>query len=95
MKTLLTSLLFALALAGTARADCFVEYKAKQDDPLRLHYGIVALPGGCPLKMPAVERPVRERLEVDGWKLLTILGFGTNAPTAEQEANAGEYFLRY
>ena len=48
MKTLIASITLATALATTlatgAQADCYADYKAKQDDPLRLHYGIMADP---------------------------------------------------
>ena len=33
-----------VALAGLpAAADCYADYKAKRDDPLQLHYGVIAL----------------------------------------------------
>ncbi len=32
--------LLAMMLAGPAQAECYVDYKAKQDDPLRLAYGV-------------------------------------------------------
>lgn len=94
MKTLILSLLFALSLAGVARADCYVEYKAKQDSPLRLHYGILALPGGCPSTGAAKDAAAR-RLASGGWTLLTVLGISPASPTDKQKANAGDFFLRY
>ena len=94
MKTLLTSLLLALAMAGAARADCFVEYKAKQDDPLRLHYGILALPGGCPAPA-AAQAATAARLSGAGWVLLTVLGLGPDQPSEQKKATAGDFYLRY
>ena len=94
MKRILLSLLMALAFAGAARADCYVEYKAKQDDPLRLHYGVLALPGGCPTEQAAQDATTR-RLASGGWTLLTVLGLGPDKPSDQQKANAGEFYLRY
>ena len=44
MKSVLL-LVFSLNLliAGAANAECYADYKAKQDDPLRLHYGVAAV----------------------------------------------------
>lgn len=84
---------FALLIAANAaQADCFVEYKAKKDDPLRLHYGILALPGGCPADPMAA---TGARLSGAGWTLLTVVGFGPDTPDAQQKANAGDFYLRY
>ena len=57
MKTLVLSLLLALAAPAVANAACYVEYKAKQDSPLRLHYGVLRLDGGV---CPSVSRATRE-----------------------------------
>ncbi|MBS0126330.1 hypothetical protein [Thetidibacter halocola] len=94
MKTLALTLLVSLALAGAARADCFVEYKAKQDDPLRLHYGILALPGGCP-SAPAAQDAAARRLAAGGWTLLTVLGVSAETPPDQKKANAGDFYLRF
>jgi hypothetical protein len=88
------SLAISLATPGMAHADCYVEYKAKQDSPLRLHYGILALPGDCPGKSRA-QRNAQSRLAAQGWVLLNILGLSTSAPSDQQRANAGDYFLRF
>ena len=84
----------SLATPGMAFADCYVEYKAKQDSPLRLHYGILALPGDCPGKARAQQR-TESRLASQGWVLLNILGLSTSAPSDQQRANAGDYYLRF
>ena len=92
MKHALISLVLMLSLAGPAQAACFVHYKAKMDNPLRLHYGIYALKGAaCPAN---AEATVEARLAALGWTLLTVLDQTVDTPTATQRANAGEYFLR-
>ena len=94
MKRFALILACSLGLAGTAQADCFVEYKAKQDTPLRLHYGVLALDGECP-DQAAVEREAARRLDAGGWTLLTVLGASPAPPSELQKANAGDYFLRF
>ena len=37
IRTFLAAAL-ALALAGPAAAECYADYKAKRDEPLKLHY---------------------------------------------------------
>jgi len=51
MKKILLSLAL-VAFAGTAQAECYADYKAKQDDPLRLHYGVAQISGPCPPRPP-------------------------------------------
>ena len=36
--------LVTIALAAPSHAACYVDYKAKRDNPLRLHYGVMQLP---------------------------------------------------
>ncbi|MCR8550806.1 hypothetical protein M4578_23525 [Salipiger sp. P9] len=95
MKRILAPLLIALALPAAAQAECYVEYKAKQDSPLRLHYGIALLSaGGCPSKGDAADA-LRGRLASGGWTLLNVVGLSEKAPGDKKKANAGEYYLRY
>lgn len=86
----------ALTVAGApAGARCFADYKAKQDEPLRLHYGVVELQIE-PCEMSAdIEADVARRIGVDGWTLLQITSvFGEDELGAKQ-GDAGDYFLRY
>lgn len=94
MKRIVLPLFVALVLPAAARADCFVEYKAKQDSPLRLHYGISRLPGDCPGSGAAAEQ-LSAALARDGWTLLNVVGLSTKEPGDSKRANAGEYYLRY
>lgn len=79
---------------GTARAaDCYADYKAKQDSPLRLHYGVMQLSGTC-AKEPA-KSELSARLTQNGWTLLNVLSvFGPDG-LEERKANAGPYYLRF
>lgn len=88
------ALLLALAMPGAAAADCYAHYKAKRDNPLRLHYGIVQLPGSCPSAGRAADT-VAGRIASDGWTLLNVVKVSAAAPSAGEIANAGAYYLRY
>lgn len=96
MKHTLLSLglLCALALPGAAlSADCFADYKAKQDNPLRLHYGIAALSGACSAQSAQAE--LTQRLAQSGWTLLNVVSvFGPDG-LAERKDSAGPYYLRF
>lgn len=88
------ALLLALAMPGAAAADCFAHYKAKRDNPLRLHFGIVQLAGSCPPSASAAET-VAGRIASDGWTLLNVVKVSASAPSSGEIANAGAYYLRY
>jgi len=48
MKRIIPFLVLAtLALPATAQAACYADYKAKQDAPLRLHYGVAEIDTPC------------------------------------------------
>ncbi|MBO9464327.1 hypothetical protein J7443_03720 [Tropicibacter sp. R15_0] len=96
MRHFIAPLLVAitLALPAAAQADCFVEYKAKKDSPLRLHYGILSLDGSCPSASAAAQSASR-RVASGGWTLLNVVGLSENTPSGAKRANAGEYYLRY
>ncbi len=95
MKKLVFTTLLAAVLAAPASAQCYAEYKAKQDDPLRLHYGIVLLDApDCP-EPAAAKQAVNARLAGTGWKLLNVIGVSAQTPDKTQKANAGEFYLRF
>ena len=87
---LFTAALIALTLP--AQAECYADYKAKQDNPLRLHYG-VALVSAC--DKPGAETELTERLAAAGWVLLNVLGVFGPEGLEERKASAAEYFLRF
>lgn len=93
MKTLSSSFLLLLLSASMAQAACYADYKAKQDNPLRLHYGVVEVRGDC--SVGSAERQLREVLANNGWELLNVLGVFDDAGLDERKDSAGEYFLRF
>jgi hypothetical protein len=82
------------ALALPAAADCYADYKAKQDDPLRLHYGVVALDAAGCASLEAAAAAIEARLG-DGWQLLQVVGTFAEDGLDERRDGAGDYFLRY
>lgn len=82
-----------LLTAGVAQAACYADYKAKQDNPLRLHYGVAEVRGDCSVQSAQAQLPAR--LGADGWQLLNVLGVFDDAGLEERKDSAGEYFLRY
>lgn len=96
ITTMMKKLILALALmaASPAAASCYADYKAKQDSPLRLHYGVVELPDTACNKT-AASTQTAQRIGVDGWKLLHILSVFQADGLEKRKASAGQYFLRY
>lgn len=89
---LATALLVALAGPGAA-ADCYADYKAKQDGPLRLHYGVARIEGPCDAASAATE--LARRLAAEGWTLLNVLSvFGEEGLTSRKDS-AGSNYLRF
>ena len=93
MKHISFSILLLLLGTSMAQAACYADYKAKQDDPLRLHYGVAEVSDDC--TVAAAERDLADRLRANGWQLLNVLDVFDDAGLDERKDSAGEYFLRF
>lgn len=93
MKPLLFFFFCLLISATGAQAACYADYKAKRDNPLRLHYGVAEIRGDC--SVSGAESELRDRLSEDGWQLLNVLAVFDDAGLEGRKGEAGEYFLRY
>ncbi|AVL53228.1 hypothetical protein CEP88_11825 [Roseobacter denitrificans] len=82
---------FSLAQPGMA-AGCYADYKAKQDDPLRLHYGVAQV-SECSKKAARAE--LTARLAPKGWTLLNVISVFDQSGLAERKESAGPNYLRY
>lgn len=90
----IAALACGLALAtSAAAAECFADYKAKKDDPLRLHYGVIELRGGC--DATAARTEIARRIAADGWTLLNVVSVFDETQLSGKEASAGQFYLRY
>lgn len=90
---LLPLLLAVIATGAPAEAACFADYKAKRDDPLRLHYGVAEIREDCAVEAAAEE--LRPRLSEAGWELLNIVSVFDDEGLEEREESAGEFYLRF
>ena len=82
-----------LCAAVPAQAACFADYKAKQDDPLRLHYGVAEIRGAC--DSDTARKQLERRLGRDNWTLLNIVSLFDESGLEDKRENAGEFYLRY
>ncbi|MBL4750101.1 MAG: hypothetical protein JKX71_05870 [Amylibacter sp.] len=87
---------FMVAMPSMASAACYVDYKAKQNSGgLKLHYGVMKLPGAACNNNAAAQQVVAKRLAQGGWKLLAIMSRFDKSGLSQRQANAGAYFLKY
>jgi len=87
--------LTALAISGSAEAACYADYKAKRDNPLRLHYGVIELPDAVCADVAQATAEIRARLASDTWQLLNVLSVFDADGLDNRKKSAGKYFLRF
>lgn len=85
----------ALAAASPAGADCYADYKAKKENPLRLSYGVIQLSGSACASTGAARPEIARRIAKGGWTLLAVLSIFGPDGLAQRKANAGADYLRY
>lgn len=85
-------LVFSIAAPAWA-ADCYADYKAKQDNPLRLHYGVAEVRGACDAASARSE--LAKRLAAQGWTLLNIVSVFDEQGLAQRKNSAGSNYLRF
>lgn len=84
---------FTLMLIPPANAGaCYADYKAKQDNPLRLHYGVAEV-SAC--SKAAAGKELSKRLRAHGWTLLNVVSVFEESGLAERKESAGANYLRY
>ena len=90
----ISTLVAVSMLAGSAAAAaCYADYKAKQDSPLRLHYGVAQINGAC--NAGAAKAELSARLSAQGWTLLNILSVFGEDGLAQRRDSAGSNYLRF
>ncbi len=92
MKQLLLTLAL-IGFASTANAACYADYKAKMDNPLRLHYGVIELPDSA-CSVGAAASNIARRL-TGGWELLEVMSVFDESGLESRRNRAGQYYLRY
>lgn len=95
MKAPFLAVLAVLAIAASpAAAECYADYKAKKDDPLRLHYGVAEVSdAACDPSSASGE--LAPRLADAGWTLLNVMSTFGPEGLDERKASAGDNFLRF
>ena len=93
MKRIVLSLVLICATAGAAAVYCFADYKAKQDDPLRLHYGVVQISGAS--NAANARAQLQNRLARGGWTLLQVMSVFGPEGLNQRKDSAGQYYLRF
>lgn len=80
-------------LPAAAQAACYADYKAKQDDPLRLSYGVAEIAPPCTAE--AATEQLAPRLEAAGWVLLSVVSTFDASGLEERKTRAGEHYLSF
>ncbi|WP_298803674.1 hypothetical protein [uncultured Lentibacter sp.] len=94
MKILIPiSAALALFAAPLHAADCYADYKAKQDNPLKLHYGVARITGDCTTASARAE--LTPRLAKGGWVLLNVVSMFDASGLTERKESAGPFYLRF
>ena len=87
--------LFVFLAAMPAQAACYADYKAKQDDPLRLHYGVIELPDVACGDAGRVSAEISRRIGAAGWQLLNVVSTFDADGLEQRKSSAAEFFLRF
>ena len=95
MLRLVLMAVIALLLALPAQAECYADYKAKRDNPLKLAYGVSQISDAACGKPKQARGELAARLAADGWTLLKIVSTFGPEGLNERKASAGAFFLRY
>ncbi|MFK7876439.1 MAG: hypothetical protein AB8B71_11770 [Paracoccaceae bacterium] len=93
MKNLTLISAILICIAAQAQAACYADYKAKQDNPLRLHYGVAEMTGPC--TQSAAQSDLTRRLAAQGWTLLNVVSVFGPEGLDQRKASAGSYYLRF
>ena len=91
-------LIVTLALtgaAGSAQAACYADYKAKRDNPLKLHYGVMRIDTNPCAMSDSVRKTVARRLNNAGWQLLQVQSVFDDSGLEKRKSDAAKFFLRF
>lgn len=89
------ALVFLFASVSAVQAGCYADYKAKKDNPLQLHYGVIQLPQSVCNGQSNAAAIIAPRLAKNGWTLLNVLSVFNDQGLAGRKASAGRYFLSF
>lgn len=81
--------------SAPVQATCYADYKAKRDNPLRLHYGVVQVSDAACNDRTRAASEARARVEANGWSFLNLVSVFGEEGLAGRKKSAGEYYLRF
>jgi hypothetical protein len=84
---------FTIMFSEAHATQCFVLYKAKKNNPLKLHLGLMQINETCTMK--DIGTKINNRLNSNGWTLLQIVKANENVKIEKMKRDLGEYFLKY
>ncbi|MGR3514549.1 MAG: hypothetical protein ACU0GG_17460 [Paracoccaceae bacterium] len=91
----LVALATVLSIAAPAHAACYADYKAKKENPLKLHYGVVQVDISPCRMSDNVTSAVRKKLQSSGWQLLQVQSVFDDSGLGKRKQDAGQFFLRF
>ena len=94
-RPFLMALAAVSVLATPASAACYADYKAKRENPLKLHYGVIQIDSAPCAMSDRVKSTVAKRLSGSGWKLLQVQSVFDDSGLERRKRDAGEFFLRF
>ncbi|NRB04758.1 MAG: hypothetical protein HRU30_16020 [Rhodobacteraceae bacterium] len=93
MTRIASCIIVLLISTSAASAQCYADYKAKQDNPLRLHYGVSQISGACNQNTARAE--LSDRLARNGWTLLQVMSVFGPEGLNQRKDSAGPFYLRF
>ena len=93
VRTIIVAAGLSLATAP-ATAACFADYKAKMDNPLRLHYGVIEIPDAA-CSVGAAFGVIAPRVAQGGWELLEVMSVFDASGLDARRADAGQFYLAF
>lgn len=94
-RSFFLALVLLPAMSGALQAACYADYKAKRENPLRLHYGVMKIDSAPCTMSDTVRQSVGQRLADAGWQLLGVQSVFDDAGLEQRKRDAGEFFLRF
>ena len=95
MRRIIATTCFVVLAGGAANAACYADYKAKMDNPLRLHYGVVQVSDAACGNAGQAQAEVAAKVARGGWTLLNVVSTFGEGGLNQRRASAGEFFLRF
>ena len=95
LRSLSLALATLLWLVTPASAACYADYKAKQESPLRLHYGVMKIDSNPCTMSDKAKATVAKRLKKAGWQLLQVRSVFDDGGLGKRKKDAGKFFLRF